>query len=159
MPAPPTTQNYNVTLERRVENRARVAMLLVDGLSATDVRIVVRDDDDALLQNADAPLPIIKLVAKDMGRIRLTPVREIELKISIRSTKEKANSATLQTVVANVEEWLDNTNLKTQLDDATTGVRVMLVNRNPGTQFDLINNIREPSYTISIRAVPSELTI
>ncbi len=101
---------------------------------------------------------MIILHAQDQGRVRLTPIREINLKITIRSTKEKANAAALLTVCANVEEWLDNTNLLTQLDNAATGLRVMLVTRQPGTQFDLVNNIREPSYTLSIRAVPVERT-
>lgn len=158
MPTPPTTQNYNVTIERRVENLCRAAMLLTDGLTVDLVRIVVRDEDSALLQNDDSPLPIIKLEAKDQGRVRLTPFRDILLNLTARSTKEKASSAAFLIVCANLEEWLDNTNLKTQLTDATTGVYTFVAVRQPGTNVTMENNIRSQTYSISLKAVPKERT-
>ena len=158
MPTTPTLQNYNVTLERRLEVRARTAMRLVTGLTTADVNILVRDEDDPLIQNDTTPLPIIVLRAQDMGRYRQTPIRILDLSIACRSTKEKAGASAFDVVCANVEEWLDNSRLTIELTDPTAGLYTMLAIRPSGTQRTLTNNIREHTYLLSVKAAPAERT-
>lgn len=156
MPSPPTTENYNVTLERRLENRARVVMQGVDGLSTADADIRVRDEDSGLYSAGVTELPRIVLQAQDQGRYRLTPIRDINLSLTVRSPIEISNAAAFLLLIANLEEWLDNTNLKTQLTDATTGIYSMVAVRQPGTQINLNGNIREQTYQIAVKALPKE---
>jgi len=155
MPTQPTVQNYNVTLERRVEIRARTSMRLVDGLETADVNILIRDEDEPVIQNAATPLPIIILRASDVGRYRMTPIRSIDLSIAVRSTKEKAGAAAFDVVCANVEEWLDNSNLITALTDAATGLYTRLAVRSV-TQRNLMNNIREHACILMLKVLPGE---
>jgi hypothetical protein len=158
MPTTPTIQDYNVTLERRVEVRARTAMRLITGLLTANVNILLRDEDDPVIQNGATPLPIIVLRASDTGRYRLTPFRNIDLAIIVRSTKEKADASAFDVVCANVEEWLDNSNLINALTDATAGLYTRLAVRS-GTQRNLLNNIREHTYTLMLKVIPGERVI
>lgn len=149
-------------MERRLENVARVAMQAVTGLTTASVDIRVRDEDEPLRQLTAADKPKIVLTAEDRGRypqnLQQSPIRLIELKIVTKVSQQKLDAAEFRALIGIVEEWLDNTNLITQLTDAATGIYTKVAVRQPGTAFNINGSIREQTISILCKSIPAERT-
>jgi hypothetical protein len=145
-------------LARRLENSA---LEWISTLPAPLAELVqrVRDVDAPLTPAGAPPEPILIAVAKEMGRISVTVIRNLELRLSIRTNKNTVRAATFDTLLGALEVALDSTNLVDALtDDVTLKVHVFVAVRRSGTVVTLSGQIREEGYVLDVKAVLTELT-
>lgn len=119
-------------------------------------------DEDTVITPQDETAKNVRLimVAQDTGRVLISPVRSLDLRLTLRANvkTDPGKKDAFDSVCAALELLLDHSNLKSALDSATLGVRVMLAVRRPGCTSDKAGDIHTQRYTVEVKAVPAELT-
>ena len=147
-------------LEKRLECLGKK---LVTSSPAFVSMLVKQRDEDTPLTPENAPRqPVIIIVARDNGRISITPFRNVELTFIVRINAQAFAGAAkaFDNVCEQLEQLLGKTNLVQALTDPT-GVKVAttVAVRQNGTPFMRGGFIREQHFTVACKAVRMEDTV